>query len=197
MLVWTLIGSISEITPSIKHWTTNNFFLTYHVFSLFAANPPSEAVLIRPHSLLIHSYRSPTFCDYCGEMLFGLFHQGLKCEGCGQNYHKRCVYKIPNNCTHGRRRRSSTYLLPSPTGDPVQRTTSSGSLINDMKVRIYNWLNIRIRLSGNVVMLNSVALMHFSLNYQLHYACHMFHLRDELVVEVTSTTILYYIVIYK
>lgn len=99
-----------------------------------SANPPSDTVQIRPHSLIIHSYKSPTFCDFCGEMLFGLFHQGLKCEGCGLNYHKRCVYKIPNNCTHGRRRRSSTYLIPlSPTGDPVQRTTSSGSLISDIK----------------------------------------------------------------
>lgn len=121
----------------------------FYFFS-FTANPPSDTVQIRPHSLIIHSYKSPTFCDFCGEMLFGLFHQGLKCEGCGLNYHKRCVYKIPNNCTHGRRRRSSTYLIPlSPTGDPVQRTTSSGSLISDIKVSsisaisaAYHWRHI-------------------------------------------------------
>ncbi|KAJ6217177.1 hypothetical protein RDWZM_008334, partial [Blomia tropicalis] len=111
-----------------------------------SANPPSDTVLIRPHSLLIHSYKSPTFCDFCGEMLFGLFHQGLKCDGCGLNYHKRCVYKIPNNCSHGRRRRSSTYLVPiSPTGDPVQRTTSSVSLINDAKPTLLSTSPIRDR----------------------------------------------------
>ncbi|CAG7785747.1 unnamed protein product [Allacma fusca] len=44
--------------------------------------------------------------------------------GCGLNYHKRCVYKIPNNCSHtnlsSKRRRSSTFLnvprSPSESG---------------------------------------------------------------------------------
>ena len=34
-----------------------------------------EDVEIRPHSLSIHSYKTPTFCDFCGEMLFGMFKQ--------------------------------------------------------------------------------------------------------------------------
>ena len=34
-----------------------------------------EDVEIRPHSLKIHSYKTPTFCDFCGEMLFGMFKQ--------------------------------------------------------------------------------------------------------------------------
>lgn len=55
--------------------------------------------VVYPHSLSVHSYKSPTFCDFCGEMLFGLVRQGLKCDGCGQNYHKRCVVKVPNNCS--------------------------------------------------------------------------------------------------
>ncbi|XP_072929596.1 serine/threonine-protein kinase D1 isoform X2 [Epargyreus clarus] len=52
----------------------------------------------RPHALAVHSYKAPTFCDFCGEMLFGLVRQGLKCEGCGLNYHKRCAVKVPSNC---------------------------------------------------------------------------------------------------
>ncbi|XP_052860795.1 serine/threonine-protein kinase D1 isoform X1 [Anopheles cruzii] len=58
-----------------------------------------EIPLVRPHALAVHSYKAPTFCDFCGEMLFGLVRQGLKCEGCGLNYHKRCVIKVPNNCS--------------------------------------------------------------------------------------------------
>lgn len=40
-----------------------------------------EELQIRPHVLHVHSYKSPHFCDFCGEMLFGLVKQGLKCEG--------------------------------------------------------------------------------------------------------------------
>ncbi|XP_035824058.1 serine/threonine-protein kinase D3 [Aplysia californica] len=67
-----------------------------------------EDLQIRPHLLFVHSYKSPHFCDFCGEMLFGLVKQGLKCEGCGLNFHKRCAYKIPNNCAHDRLRRHSS-----------------------------------------------------------------------------------------
>lgn len=42
---------------------------------------PNEEIPIRPHALTVHSYKVPTFCDFCGEMLFGLVRQGLKCEG--------------------------------------------------------------------------------------------------------------------
>uniref|UniRef100_A0A8B9KCE3 Serine/threonine-protein kinase n=1 Tax=Astyanax mexicanus TaxID=7994 RepID=A0A8B9KCE3_ASTMX len=66
-----------------------------------------EDFQIRPHALYVHSYKAPAFCDDCGEMLWGLVRQGLKCEGCGLNYHKRCAFKIPNNCTGVRKRRLS------------------------------------------------------------------------------------------
>uniref|UniRef100_A0A8C5C8S0 protein kinase C n=1 Tax=Gadus morhua TaxID=8049 RepID=A0A8C5C8S0_GADMO len=70
-----------------------------------------EDFQIRPHALFVHSYRAPAFCDHCGEMLWGLVRQGLKCEGCGLNYHKRCAFKIPNNCSGLRRRRLSNVSL--------------------------------------------------------------------------------------
>ena len=35
----------------------------------------------RPHNLAIHNYKSPTFCDLCGEFLWGLIRQGVKCDG--------------------------------------------------------------------------------------------------------------------
>uniref|UniRef100_A0A8C9TP33 protein kinase C n=1 Tax=Scleropages formosus TaxID=113540 RepID=A0A8C9TP33_SCLFO len=72
-----------------------------------------EDFQIRPHALNVHSYRAPAFCDHCGEMLFGLVRQGLKCDGCGLNYHKRCAFSIPNNCSGARKRRLSTTSLTS------------------------------------------------------------------------------------
>ncbi|KAM9842243.1 serine/threonine-protein kinase D1 [Aulostomus maculatus] len=81
------------------------------VEAVLSASATMEDFQIRPHCLLVHSYRAPAFCDHCGEMLWGLMRQGLKCEGCGLNYHKRCAFKIPNNCSGIRRRRASNVSL--------------------------------------------------------------------------------------
>ncbi|XP_030073233.1 serine/threonine-protein kinase D2 isoform X1 [Microcaecilia unicolor] len=79
---------------------------------VLSASATFEDFQIRPHALNVHSYRAPAFCDHCGEMLFGLVRQGLKCDGCGLNYHKRCAFSIPNNCSGARKRRlSSTSLV--------------------------------------------------------------------------------------
>lgn len=50
-----------------------------------SASATVEDFQIRPHALFVHSYRAPAFCDHCGEMLWGLVRQGLKCEGKGLN----------------------------------------------------------------------------------------------------------------
>ncbi|XP_066529511.1 serine/threonine-protein kinase D1 [Hoplias malabaricus] len=82
---------------------------------VLSASATVEDFQIRPHTLFVHSYRAPAFCDHCGEMLWGLVRQGLKCEGCGLNYHKRCAFKIPNNCSGVRKRRLSNVSLTGLT----------------------------------------------------------------------------------
>lgn len=77
-----------------------------------------------PHTFAVHSYTRPTVCQYCKRLLRGLFRQGLQCKGakdsinvtpnpvrlhtirisalflldCKFNCHKRCAYKVPNDC---------------------------------------------------------------------------------------------------
>ncbi|XP_071748485.1 serine/threonine-protein kinase D3 isoform X3 [Lepeophtheirus salmonis] len=90
-----------------------------------------EDIEIRPHSLSIHSYKTPTFCHFCGEMLFGMFKQGLKCEGCGLNFHKRCVFKIPNDCSYRKKRVSSIVGSSNSTNSLVSSASLCSSNLDN------------------------------------------------------------------
>eukprot|EP00041_Stephanoeca_diplocostata_P015636 m.299192 g.299192 ORF g.299192 m.299192 type:complete len:560 (+) comp20105_c0_seq1:186-1865(+) len=51
-----------------------------------------------PHKFASKNYKSPTFCDHCGSLLWGLYAQGLQCKSCKMNTHRRCCAHVGNLC---------------------------------------------------------------------------------------------------
>ncbi|XP_030193233.1 serine/threonine-protein kinase D2 [Gadus morhua] len=81
-----------------------------------------------PHTFTVHSYTRPTVCQYCKRLLRGLFRQGLQCKDCKFNCHKRCAYKVPNDClgeTAGENRGNSDTLSPSVDAEVPMDYSSS------------------------------------------------------------------------
>lgn len=55
----------------------------------------------RGHSFLPCHLRNPTWCDCCGEFIWGLFKQCVRCKNCKYTCHKRCQENVDLDCTGG------------------------------------------------------------------------------------------------
>lgn len=67
-------------------------------------------------------------------------------SGCGLNYHKRCAFKIPNNCSGVRKRRLSNVSLPGaglsvPRPAQAEYTSSASEEVCNVKGKTFLVLN--------------------------------------------------------
>ncbi|CAI2349839.1 unnamed protein product [Caenorhabditis sp. 36 PRJEB53466] len=54
--------------------------------------------ITRAHNFSSYTFKAPHYCDYCRNFLWGLVHQGMRCEDCGFAAHKKCSEKTLHDC---------------------------------------------------------------------------------------------------
>lgn len=52
----------------------------------------------KPHAFKVNNFKGLPWCDFCGNFMWGLIAQGVRCEDCGFSAHNRCSEKVPNDC---------------------------------------------------------------------------------------------------
>ncbi|XP_022658880.1 uncharacterized protein LOC111265819 isoform X2 [Varroa jacobsoni] len=60
---------------------------------------PNAKDFEKAHVFKVHNFMGLPWCDFCGNFMWGLIAQGVKCEDCGFSAHSKCSEKIPNDCT--------------------------------------------------------------------------------------------------
>ncbi|XP_071016834.1 protein kinase C delta type-like isoform X1 [Oncorhynchus clarkii lewisi] len=85
-----------------------------------------------PHRFKSHNYMSPTFCDHCGSMLWGMVKQGIKCEDCSMNIHHKCQKKVGNLC--GINQKLLSEALNQVSQKSISRSESNKSESTDIGI---------------------------------------------------------------
>uniref|UniRef100_A0A0K0ESN5 protein kinase C n=1 Tax=Strongyloides stercoralis TaxID=6248 RepID=A0A0K0ESN5_STRER len=87
-----------------------------------------------PHRFKQYNFKSPTFCDHCGSMLYGLFKQGMKCETCGVNCHHKCQKHMPNLCGVNQKQLSEALVEIKKTPHSSISSSSGGFNIGNLSI---------------------------------------------------------------
>ncbi|KAL5494462.1 hypothetical protein EMCRGX_G015798 [Ephydatia muelleri] len=81
---------------ALKELVRQNVELFQNVMSTAPTNAPPPAsnrastLYHKCHTFEDHTYKSPQWCKQCGQFLWGMSDQGMRCQTCGKDIHKHC-----------------------------------------------------------------------------------------------------------
>lgn len=52
----------------------------------------------KAHTFRTHTFIGNPWCDYCGNFIWGLIGQGVRCDDCGFGAHRKCSELVPSDC---------------------------------------------------------------------------------------------------
>ncbi|KAJ6224172.1 hypothetical protein RDWZM_002717, partial [Blomia tropicalis] len=52
----------------------------------------------KAHVFRTHTFIGNPWCDFCGNFIWGLIGQGVRCDDCGFGAHRKCSELVPNEC---------------------------------------------------------------------------------------------------
>lgn len=61
--------------------------------------PSIPPIYSHPHRFEKHNFTTPTYCDFCTNVLWGPVKTGLRCIDCGYSCHEKCCENVPKTCT--------------------------------------------------------------------------------------------------
>ncbi|KAG7282905.1 hypothetical protein CRUP_018405 [Coryphaenoides rupestris] len=84
-------------------------------------DPRLKEELGEGHNFQPCSNAQPTWCDLCGDFIWGLYKQSLRCANCRFTCHYRCRTHIQLDCSWDK---SATLCLPSPVELTIETDTN-------------------------------------------------------------------------
>ncbi|KAG1665468.1 Myotubularin-related protein 13 [Nymphon striatum] len=94
-------------------------------------------VYSHPHRFEKYNYTTPTYCDFCSNILWGLVKTGMRCVDCGYNCHEKCLDSVPKNCTKYKSVPGDSSTISANTSNSVADNSSVSSSVTTMQTSQY------------------------------------------------------------
>lgn len=98
-----LAGSSHQQYPqfaTMQHPTTGQYFEQQDVTNKASSiEPAANQPFIHGHYFTRKTFKKPTYCHHCADMLWGLIGQGYICEVCNFVVHERCMKVVVSCCS--------------------------------------------------------------------------------------------------